>query len=155
MDWYSIIKTLHILSAAVLFGTGLGIAFFMFVGLRSPIYAQRLFAARATVIADLWFTLPAVVVQPISGAYLIFSGGLVWNSVWLFWAYALYLIAGLCWIPVVFIQIRMRNLLSAHETGDRLSDAEFDGLYKIWFILGWPAFLSIIAIYWLMVAKPA
>ena len=155
MDWYTLVKTLHILSAAVLFGTGLGIAFFMFVGLRSPILAQRVFAAGATVVADFWFTLPAVIIQPLSGAYLILKGGFSWNASWLLWVYALYLFTGLCWIPVVFIQLRLRNLLQARENGSAFSELEFNRLFRLWLILGWPAFLSVIAIFWLMVSKPA
>ena len=155
MDWYTLVKTLHILSAAVLFGTGLGIAFFMFVGLRSPILSHRVFAARATVVADFCFTLPAVIIQPLSGAYLILKGGFSWNASWLLGGYALYFLAGLCWIPVIFIQLRLHNLLQASENEDAFSELEFNRLFRIWFLLGWPAFLSVVAIFWLMVWKPS
>jgi len=154
MDWYLLIKTLHILSAAILFGTGLGIAFFTYVGLRSPSLAQRLFAAKATVIADFCFTLPAVIVQPLSGAYLVWKSGMVWNAKWLLWVYALYLLAGLCWVPVVIIQLRLRDMIQAQEQDEIYSETKFNRLFRIWFILGWPAFASVIVIYWLMVVKP-
>ncbi len=155
MDSYTLIKTLHVLSAAVLFGTGLGIAFFMFVGMKSNDLARQLFAAKATVMADFWFTLPAVIIQPLSGVYLVLKSGMSWNSAWLLWAYGLFLFAGVCWLPVVYIQIRIHRLLQQVGTRPGDSDTEFGKLFRLWFILGWPAFATVIAIYWLMIAKPA
>ena len=154
MDPYFLIKTLHVLSAAVLFGTGLGIAFFMYVGMKSKDLAQQRFAARATVIADFCFTLPAVIIQPLSGIYLIWKSGMSWNASWLVWAYVLYLIVGLCWIPVVFIQIRLLGLLKKTSTELGGSSTEFHKLFRLWFLLGWPAFASVVTIFWLMIAKP-
>ena len=95
------------------------------------------------------------IIQPLSGAHLILKGGFSWNASWLLWVYAFYLFTGLCWVPVVFIQLRLRDLLQARENGSPFSELEFNRLFRLWLILGWPAFLSVIAIFWLMVAKPA
>ena len=154
MDSYSLIKTLHVLSAAVMFGTGLGIAFFMYVGLKSDNLAHQFFVAKATVIADFCFTLPAAIVQPLSGIYLIWKSGMSWNTSWLLWAYVLYFIAGVCWVPVVFIQIRLLGILKRRSAGLNDSSEEFQKLFGLWYLLGWPAFASVITIFWLMIAKP-
>ena len=155
MDLYLLVKTLHIISATVLFGTGAGIAFFMLTGLFSPEPAARRFAAAATVRADLLFTLPAVIVQPASGAWLIWRSGIDWADRWLVWTYALYVVAGLCWLPVVAIQIRLRDMLVAEAAGTPLDEAAFRRLFRWWFALGWPAFGGLVVVFWLMVAKPS
>lgn len=154
IDSYLLIKTLHILSAAILFGAGLGIAFFFWAA-RYGDDRARLFAARTTVLADFVFTLPAVIVQPVTGALLIAKGGFDPEASWLLVTYALYVLAGLCWIPVVWLQWRMKRMLEAKVAGGGFDDAAFERLRKIWFLLGWPAFLGLIAVFWLMVTKPS
>jgi len=141
------------LSATVLFGTGLGIAFFFSAARRGNDQA-RLFAARATVRADFIFTLPAVILQPITGAMLVAKAGLDPRQSWLVASYALYVIAGLCWLPVVWLQIRMKNMLEAKVAGAAFDSAAYERLRKVWFLLGWPAFLGLIVVFWLMVTKP-
>jgi len=154
MDVYLLVKTIHIISSTILFGTGIGIAFFMFLSSYTQNLSERYFAARFTVLADYIFTAPAVILQPVSGVWLIMKGGYDPHAFWLQSTYALYLLAGLCWLPVVWIQIQLRAMLShAVETGSELPD-RYHHLFKIWFMLGWPAFLSLIAIFWLMVSKP-
>ncbi|HEY4071357.1 MAG TPA: DUF2269 domain-containing protein [Sphingomicrobium sp.] len=148
-----LIKTLHILSATVLFGTGLGTAFF-FWSARHGDDQARLFAARTTVRADFIFTLPAVILQPLTGALLIQNAGLDPREPWLVAGYALYVLAGLCWAPVVWLQIRMKRMLEAKVAGGEFDDAAFERLRRSWFILGWPAFLSLFVVFWLMVTKP-
>lgn len=150
MDLYAIIKTLHVLSATVLFGTGAGIAFFMARGVMAGEPAARQFAAATTVTADFVFTLPAVVIQPLSGAWLVAHGGFDWTDRWLVWTYGLYLLAGACWLPVVAIQIRMRQLLAAASP----DEAALRRLFRWWFALGWPAFGGLVVVFFLMVAKP-
>jgi uncharacterized membrane protein len=145
---------LHILSATVLFGTGLGIAFFFWAAARSDDRA-RLFAARTTVRADFIFTLPAVILQPITGALLIAKPGFDPREPWLLASLALYALAGLCWLPVVWLQIRMKRMLEAKVAGAEFDSAAFERLRKAWFLLGWPAFLALIVIFWLMVTKPS
>lgn len=154
MDSYLLVKTLHIISATILFGTGIGIANFMFFGHRSGVLVERAFAARMTAKADFLFTLPAVIIQPLSGAWLIFYGGFQWNDYWLVLTYALYIMAGVCWIPVVVIQMRMKSMLEAQANGNAFSEIAYRRLFRLWFALGWPAFCGLVVVFWLMVAKP-
>lgn len=154
MDTYLLVKTVHILSAVVLFGTGLGTAFFYWSA-RAAGDVARLHVARTTVRADFLFTLPAAIVQPLSGAWLVWRGGFDWTDLWLASAYALYAIAGLCWVPVVWIQLRMRDMLAARVAGCPFDEARFERLGRIWFALGWPAFLGLALVFFLMVAKPS
>lgn len=155
MEPYQLVKTLHILSAMVLFGTGLGIAFFFWMGGRSGSDHAALFAARATVVADFLFTLTAVAAQPLTGAWLIVESGLDPYSRWLVLTYGLYLMAGACWVPVIFIQMRIRDMLEAKLAGGPFDPHAYRRLRLWWFFLGWPAFFALIAVVHLMVAKPS
>lgn len=153
IDSYLLIKSLHVLSATVLFGTGLGIAFFFWSAHRSDDDA-RLFAARTTVRADFLFTLPAVILQPLTGLWLVSNGGIDPRVSWIVISLSLYVLAGLCWIPVVWLQIQMKKMLESKVAGGAFDEKAYERLRKIWFLLGWPAFLGLIAVFWLMVAKP-
>jgi uncharacterized membrane protein len=155
LDAYAAVKTLHILSATVLFGTGLGIAFFFWMGGRSGDDRAAFFAARTTVIADFIFTLTAVVAQPLTGAYLVWHAGFDPWSRWLIETYALYALAGACWVPVVFIQARIRDQLRSKLAGGEFDVKRYDRLRRWWFLLGWPAFLSLVVVVHLMVTKPS
>lgn len=155
MDWYLTVKTLHILSATVLFGTGLGTAFFMVRSWFADNLHERYFASRTTVLADTVFTLPAVAIQPVTGAWLVGAGGFDWTEPWLMTTYGLYVLAGACWLPVVWLQLRMRNMArDAISTGSELPP-EYERLFRMWFLLGWPAFLGLVIVFFLMVMKPA
>lgn len=150
MDPYLTAKYAHILSSTVLFGTGLGTAFQMVCAMRSrkaPVIHQ---VARQVVLADWLFTLPAGVIQPLTGAWLIYVQGWSLTEPWLLAAYLLYAMAFICWAPVVHLQIRIRDLT---QDTDQVPDAAWRA-YRIWFFLGWPAFLALLAVFWLMVAKP-
>lgn len=151
---YDLVKTLHLLSAAVLFGTGLGSAFHFWRADRSGDVAAIAGAARDVVLADWLFTLPAIVVQPLSGLWLARELGHPLATPWLVWTYGLYILAGACWVPVVWLQIRMRDLARAAAAGDGSLPARYRRYMRLWFRLGWPAFLAVIAIFYLMVAKP-
>lgn len=151
---YELVKTIHILSAAVLFGTGLGTAWFMWRANRSGDVALIFGTARLVVLADLLFTTPAVVVQPLSGFWLIHLAGYGPTETWLMWTYGLYALAGACWLPVVWLQVRMRDLAASSCAGKRPLPPLYHRLQRIWFTLGWPAFLAVIVIVHLMVAKP-
>ncbi|OIN85168.1 MAG: hypothetical protein AUJ12_09900 [Alphaproteobacteria bacterium CG1_02_46_17] len=154
MDWYLIVKTLHIISSTIVFGTGIGTAFFMLRSFFTDDIHEKYYAARSTVMADYIFTFPAVIFQPLSGIVLINLAGHDWNSSWLIWTYALYALAGACWIPVIWIQIELKKMLKqAVETGAPLPE-RYNRLFKIWFILGWPAFLGLVVIFYLMVSRP-
>lgn len=155
MDLYQAIKALHILSSTILFGTGIGIAFFMFRSYFTNNIHEKFYAARNTVLADYLFTFPAIVIQPVSGVALILMAGFDWTSTWLVATYAIYFVAGLCWLPVVWIQIQLKKMCkSAVENGTELP-TRYHRLFKIWFLLGWPAFAGLMVIFYLMVAKPA
>lgn len=154
MDLYTAIKTLHILTSTILFGTGIGIAFFMFCSRFARDAGGRYFAARFTVLADCIFTAPAVVLQPLTGLWLVFEAGYDPMALWLKWTYALYLLAGACWLPVVWIQVQLRRMAGEAATSGGALPDRYHRLFRAWFCLGWPAFLSLIAIFTLMVAKP-
>ena len=154
MSLYLIIKTLHILSATVLFGTGMGIAFFMFRTAFTDAVPQKLYAARNTVLADACFTLPAVILQPVTGVWLILQAGFNPLNQWLVITYGLYLLAGACWLPVVWIQLQQRKMLEHSVTTGTPLPARYHRLFKWWFALGWPAFTALVVIFYLMVAKP-
>ncbi len=154
MNTYFIIKTIHILSSTILFGTGIGIAFFMFRSYFTDDIDEKLYAARNTVLADYLFTFPAVVIQPISGAWLVWQGGYYWMDYWLFVTYMIYIFAGICWLPVVWIQIQLKNMLIQSIDDHAELPARYNKLFKIWFLLGWPAFISLVVVFFLMVFKP-
>ena len=149
------IKLVHLLGAAVLFGTGLGIAFFMFMAHRSGRAEIVAAVARIVVIADFLFTASAVIVQPVSGFALAWTLGLTpLREPWIVASLALYVVVGLCWLPVVFIQIRIRDLARAAAANGEALPADYRRLYRIWFWLGWPAFAGVIAIFALMIWQP-
>jgi uncharacterized membrane protein len=153
-DAYAWLKLLHILSATVLFGTGLGTAFHMWMAHLGGEPRTIATVSRNVVIADLLFTTPAVIVQPLSGIALLWLAGIDPLSSWLVAAYLLYALASASWLPVLWLQIRARDLArEAAATGTPLP-AEYHRVMKFWFCLGWPAFTAVIVIFWLMVEKP-
>ena len=155
MNAYVLLKFLHIVSSTLLFGTGLGTAFFMWFAHRSGDVATIAWAARLTVRADWCFTTPAVIVQPLTGVALMHLVGYPLTSAWLVAGIALYLVAGACWLPVVLLQLRVAALSAqALRTRTPLPTAYFTCM-RWWFVLGWPAFAAVLATFWLMVAKPA
>ena len=151
---YDLVKTVHILSATVLFGTGLGTAFHMWLAHLNGDPRTVATVARNVVRADFWFTTPAVILQPVSGLALIQLSGMDPSAAWLMAAYGLYGLIGLCWLPVVWLQIRARDLAVAAAAGGTKLPADYHRVMRLWFGLGWPAFLGTMAIFWLMVAKP-
>ena len=152
-EWYLPLKWIHIVSATLLFGTGLGTAFHFWFTCRGAEPAAVAASARATVTADYLFTLPAGIVQPVSGLMLARIAGYPLDSGWLLAAYALYALAGACWIPVVFIQLRLRDIAAERARQGLALGPEFRRLYRVWFALGWPAFLAMVIILWLMVLR--
>ena len=154
-EWYFLVKWIHVVSATLLFGTGLGTAFHFWFTCRGGVPAAVAAAARATVVADFAFTLPAAIVQPASGLMLARIAGYPLDSRWLLATYALYGLAAACWIPVVFIQLRLKDIAAARAAQSQALGGDFHRLYRAWFWLGWPAFLAMVAILWLMVSRPA
>ena len=154
MDWYSLVKTLHIVSATVLFGTGIGTAFFMFRSHFTDNIHEKIYATRNTVLADYLFTFPSGIIQPLSGVWLIWYVGYDPMEYWLLMTYGLYILAGICWLPVVWIQIVLKRILiECEKAGSEIPDRYFK-LFRIWFMLGWPAFISLLGVFYLMVTKP-
>ena len=154
MEHYLALKLLHILSSTLLFGTGLGTAFYMWRADRGRDPAVIAAVARNVVLADWLFTTPAVIVQPLSGFAMIYLARLPLDTPWVVASVALYILVGLCWLPVVWIQIRVaRNAARALAARGRL-DAAHDRYMKIWYALGWPAFIGVVLIFYLMVFKP-
>lgn len=154
MAAYLLVKWLHILSSTLLFGTGLGIAFFMWMAHRRGDPGHVAATARTVVIADACFTAPAVVVQFATGLWLANFLGVPLAHAWVKWALVLFVLIGCCWLPVLWLQVRARNLARiAAERGEPLPRA-YATTMRWWFWLGWPAFIAVIAIFWLMVAKP-
>ena len=153
IEWNSLLKLVHLLSAAVLSGSGAAIAFFMLMGWRSGDLAGFRLAARNTVLADWIFTTTAVIVQPVSGIALALSAGYSLTAPWLMLTYGLYVFIGACWLPVVGIQMRVARTL-AQLPADADIPSEVHRTMRVWFVLGWPAFTALLGIYWLMIAKP-
>ncbi|MEQ1515847.1 MAG: DUF2269 domain-containing protein [Usitatibacteraceae bacterium] len=157
MDAYTLWKTAHVLSATILVGTGIGIAFFCWFGSRDAIKRNDIGALRTvlrfTVVADAIFTAPAVVLQLLSGGALLQLAGWSWTSAWSISVLALFVLVGACWLPVVWIQVRLRRLADSAATIAQLPP-EFAAKFRVWFLLGIPAFTAIVAIVYLMVAKP-
>ena len=153
-DPYSWIKLAHILSATLLFGAGLGTAFHLFAThIRGDVAAISI-VARNTVLADWLFTATAGVLQPLTGLLMIYWAGYSFVESWLVITYVLYAIAGLCWLKVVQLQYRIRRLAAqAADSGEPLTD-EYDRAMKLWFILGWPAFIGLSIVFLMMVMKP-
>jgi uncharacterized membrane protein len=154
MSTYLLIKTIHIFSATILFGTGLGIAFFMFRSWFADDLQEKLFALRTTVLADYLFTAPAALIQPLTGAWLIWKGGFAWADGWLLATYILYAVAAACWLPVVWIQRRLKRIVAASLAAHVPLPREYNRLFRLWFALGWPAFLGLVAVFFLMVIRP-
>jgi len=155
MEFIYVFKLIHLLGASVLFGTGLGIAFFMFMAHRTGHAGVIAVTLRFVVIADFIFTATSVVVQPLSGFELAWSIGLSpLDEFWIVLSLIFYVVIGLCWLPVVFIQIRMRNLAQEAAVNSQPLPDAYRRLFRIWFVLGWPAFAGVIAIYVLMIWQP-
>ncbi len=153
MDNYLILKMIHILSAVVVAGTGTGIVFFMVMANRSSNVAAIAVTARHVVLADWVFTTPALVVQFVSGVLLMMKLGYSFTSTWFLLVIALFIFIGICWIPVILIQYKLKALAeSSLITG--VLDPGFKKMMRLWTALGVPAFTSILIIFWLMVFKP-
>lgn len=151
---YLIVKWLHILSSTLLFGTGLGSAYYMYFANRCGDPRVIAVVTRHVVWADWLFTTPTVIFQPLSGLYLAYVAGFPLFSGWIIWSFALYFLAGACWLPVVWLQLRMRDMAeAAHRHGQTLPP-----LYwrygRIWLGLGIPAFIAMVIVFYLMVVKP-
>ncbi len=154
MTLYFILKYLHVLGAIVILGTGTGIAFFMLMAHRSgdPNFIAR--TASIVVIADMLFTASAVLLQPVTGGLLMLMSSISYAELWLASSLGLYAVAGLFWIPVIFMQIEMRDLARAADARGEPLPPRYFALFRRWFLFGIPGFGSVMLILWLMIAKP-
>jgi uncharacterized membrane protein len=151
---YLLLKLAHVIGACVLLGTGAGIAFFMLLAHLTGNAVVIAGVARIVVIADFLFTATAVVAQPVTGLMLVRSVGYSLGDFWVFWSIVLYLVTGAFWLPVVFMQMRLRDLAAeAARTGSPLPES-YHRLFWWWFAFGVPAFGAVLAIVWLMIARP-
>lgn len=153
---YLAVKYLHLIGAAVLMGTGMGIAFFAWFGYRRAMKTGSIGLLQGvlslTVVADTVFTATAAVLQPLTGLALWWMGGGSWGSPWLAWVFAAYGLVGLCWLPVVVLQIRLRDAALAAASVGAL-DARFHARFRRWFVLGMPAFAAMLLLFALMVGR--
>lgn len=151
---YLVVKWLHILSSTFLFGTGIGSAFYMlFTSLSRDVRAIAV-VSRHVVLADWIFTTTTVIIQPLTGMYLIHLAGFPWTSRWIMWSIALYALAGACWLPVVWIQIKMRDMAQVAARDGTELPQQYWRYLRIWTLLGIPAFIAMVLVFWLMVSKP-
>jgi uncharacterized membrane protein len=151
---YIILKWVHILSATILFGTGIGSAFYVFAANREKSIASIYFATSHVVIADWLFIAPAVVIQFITGVWLLYLTGYSLSDGWVRWGVGLYFFAGICWLLAVWMQIKMRDMAKAVlKTGGPLPE-DYWRLDRWWIIAGSLAFPAVVVIFYLMVAKP-
>lgn len=148
-------KYLHILSSTFLFGTGVGTAFYLLVVSWTRDAHAVAVMARYVVIADWIFTATTIVFQPLSGVYLARGMGLSLTAPWLYWSFVLYAIAALCWLPVIVLQMKLRDIAVAADERNEALPVRYFGLLGAWVALGVPALLAFLVIFWLMVAKPA
>lgn len=153
--YYPLIKMVHILSSVLLVGTGFGSAFYLFFTNRTRNLPAQLEVARLVVRADWWFTTPAIIVQPLTGFVMLYLAGIAWDVFWVAAALILYVLAGLCWLPVVWLQIQMVRLLDkAVESGEQQAPPLYWVYARRWEWLGYPAFVAMLLIYYLMAVKP-
>ena len=151
---YLTLKYAHVVGAIVLLGTGAGIAFFMLMAHRTGDAAHVALTAHTVVVADMVFTATAVIVQPITGLLLAREAGYALAESWIVGSIALYLLAGAAWLPVVRLQLRMRDLARVAAASNAPLGADYRTLFRCWFVLGFPGFGAVVAILWLMIAKP-
>ncbi|MBX9462626.1 MAG: DUF2269 family protein [Aquamicrobium sp.] len=152
---YFVLKYLHVIGAAVLLGTGAGIAFFMLLAHRTGNAATIAAVARIVVIADFLFTATAVFAQPVTGVALAWHAGYSLSEGWLVLSMLLYILTGVFWLPVVWIQMEMRRLAERAALENANLPERYNRLFRVWFVFGFPAFAAVLAIFWLMITRPA
>lgn len=156
MSLYLTLKWIHIISSVLLVGTGLGSAYYMFFANRSGNLQAQAVVSRLVVRADWWFTTPTVFIQPATGLAMVHMAGLPLSTPWLAVSLALFVLAGLCWLPVVWLQLRMRALAQqALDAGSDTLPATYWRCARWWEALGYPAFMAMVVVFYLMVAKPS
>lgn len=154
MTLEELLRLAHVIGATVLFGTGAGIAFFMVMARRTASPALIAHVAGTVVIADTVFTATAAIIQPVTGYFLARIIGWPLTEGWIALSLALYVFTGIFWLPVVWIQIRLRDIARDCAATGQALPAQWFRLYRIWFACGFPAFFAVLGIIWLMLTKP-
>ena len=154
MNEYLVVKTIHVISSTFLFGTGIGSAFYMFFASLNRDARVAYFVTRYVVIADWLFTATAIIVQPVTGFWLMQLAGFPATQRWIAWSIALYLLAGACWLPVVWMQLRMREMAREAVASGTALPPRYWSFFRVWILLGIPAFIALVVVFYLMVAKP-
>lgn len=150
-----LLRWIHVIGACVLLGTGAGIAFFMMMAHRTRDARLIAHTAGIVVIADWVFTASAVVLQPVTGALLAMHLGWPLSEGWIVLSLGLYVLTGLFWLPVVWMQHRIRDIARAAVASGEALPPSYDRLYRLWFACGVPAFAAVLAIIWLMITRPS
>ena len=150
-----VVKWLHVLSSTLLFGTGVGSAFYLFFVSRTRDVRAVAMVSRWVVIADWCFTATTIVFQPLSGFWLVHRMGYPSTSRWIWWATGLFLLAAACWLPVVWLQMRLRDVAKAADDARTELPPAYWNYFGWWVALGVPAFVFFLAVFYLMVARPA
>lgn len=150
---YLLLKWLHIISSTILFGTGIGSAFYKFIADREGDINHIARTNRHVVLADWFFTTPTIILQPLSGFAMVYLAGYSLFDTWLLISILLYLLAGACWLPVVVLQIRMRDMAQTAENESKELPALYYTYARYWFWLGVPAFAALVGVFYLMVFK--
>lgn len=151
---YVTLKWIHIMSSTLLFGTGLGTAFYLLVVTLNRDVAAIAVVSRFVVIADFLFTAPTAIIQPATGLWMANMAGMPLSSKWIWWSIILYIVAGACWLPVVWIQIRLREEAKLAAERKQAITPTYWRFFTAWVLLGIPAFFAFLVIFYLMVAKP-
>lgn len=151
---YLLLKTLHIISSTILFGTGIGSAFYKFMADRSGDIQHIARTNKLVVLADWLFTTPTIILQPLTGLAMVYMAGHSLTSNWLLISIILYIVAGICWLPVVVLQIRMRDMAIIAAGQNQPLPQDYAKYARIWFWLGIPAFIALVVVFFLMVYKP-
>lgn len=159
MPSYLILKYIHIVSSVLLVGTGFGSAYYLFFANRKAgdgrisVEVQAA-VSRLVVKADWWFTTPTVIIQPVTGFAMIYLAGYPLTTPWIVLSLALYLLAGACWLPVVWLQVRMAKIADQMHRQQCSMPALYDTYRRWWEALGYPAFIAMAGVFYLMVSKP-
>ena len=154
MTLYLTLKFIHIVSSVVLVGTGFGSAYYMYFTNRSKCLKSQAHVSQLVVRADWWFTTPTIIIQPFTGLWMAYLAGWPLSTNWLALSFGLYIITGICWLPVVFLQIKMAKMVNDSV----INESQLPDLYwryaRLWEYLGYPAFVAMLCVFYLMVVKP-
>ncbi|BCZ96917.1 TPA: DUF2269 family protein [Legionella pneumophila] len=151
---YFYLKFIHVLSSTILFGTGIGTASVMIYGHRTKNPIVIVAISKYVVFADWIFTGTSGILQPLTGFAMIYLAGFSWTSLWILGSILGYVVAACCWFPVVCLQIKMRDLAIETVKNNTTLPEKYHRYFLYWFILGWPAFLSLVGVFYLMTNKP-